>query len=881
MKIVSLPISKITVAAGLNLERGDVHSLAASIAKDGLHQPITVRSDGQLLSGERRLRASRDVLNWSEIPAVVNDDLSREEATWIENLHREDLLPSQKTELAERLIAAKKLTAQEAADVLGMNRRDLFRCFKVTRLDDPELTALMDSGEISQDHAAAIAEQPEEKRWEILALPAEERREAVRALSKTSKSRPQHGPSFKRLTRQMNNSWGAQVDDIDESSIEASCHADCAAVREAMVQFIAKLQAKVAAIDAAPKPPKRKRRKRKPPREPRCKLKMSEESLNKRWEGLSAVQRQNCRRKVEVAEAAQGLHERDGVPLKQACESAAAGTEWKGATIYHWITGRGEAGLDLYPRHLWPLVLAPKYIGGGREADCDPAAWESFKTDYLRLEKPTAEQCFRNLQRLAEQEGWQIPRSAKSLVNRIRREIHPDAIVLAREGAEALSKRRPPQIRERPQRAMEAVNADGHVVDVFVRWPDAKKPERPTLVAWQDIHSGKILSWRLDRTENADGYRLSFADLLRKYGIPQHVFLDNSRASAAKGLTGGKDKRFRFKVKRDDPVGLLTQLVGQKNIHWTTPYHGQSKPIERAFRDLATDIAKDHRLRGAYTGPNPQEKPANYDEKKGVPLDKFLAVLKDGIARHNARHGRRGLGMDGRSFDEVFKQSYEQHADSIARPTEAQLTRWLLGAEGVTAHKDSGAVTLFGTRYFSERLVEKLAGRSAAKRKVVVRFDPDNLTLPVVVETLDGVFLAKADPQGAVKHIDTRAARETARDQSRLRRHARKHLEISKSMSDREYEQLLDQVDAETRDAEETPVRLKVMAGAFGREQKQAKPASVAARTGTDNLIRKMAARAFPRVDDAEESPLAATATDDFLIAVIDREIPSREDGDE
>ena len=334
----------------------------------------------------------------------------------------------------------------------------------------------------------------------------------------------------------------------------------------------------------------------------------------------------------------------------------------------------------------------------------------------MRLEKPPLALCYRNLERLARSEGWTIPRSAATLKRRLDREVHPSAVKLAREGSEAVAKMRPAQIRSRESlRALEAVNADGHRMDVFVKWPDATKPERPMLVAWQDIGTGKILSRRLDRTENADGYRLSFADLLHDHGIPKHVFVDNGRAIAAKELTGGKDHRYKFKVKRDDPKGLLTQLVGQENIHWSTPYHGQSKPIERAFRDLASDIAKDVHLRGAYTGNKPDAKPENYGSK-AVPLEKFLEVVADGIRRHNARRGRRGMGMEGRSFDEVFAVSCEAHAADIPKPSQAQLARWLLGAKGIKAHETTGAVELFGTRYWTERLAEKLAGRPRAAR---------------------------------------------------------------------------------------------------------------------------------------------------------------------
>ena len=842
MKTVLFPISKITVGAGLKLDRGDVQPLAASISRDGLHQPITVRSDGQLLSGERRLRACRDVLNWSEIPAVVDDNLSREKAAWIENLHREDLMMSQKMELAKRLVATKELTAQEAADVLGMSRRTLFHGFKVMGIEDPELTALMDSGELSHKHAAELAEQSEERRREIMALPPKERREAIRAQRPTSKSRPQQGPSFKLLPKQMS-SLQEQVA-AGRELIETSSLEDRPKNREGALLLIEELQAYVAAIDGAPKP-KRRRRKRKPVREPRCsKVKMSEESLDKRWASLSNEKRRVCQRKAEVAGSAQDLHARDGVPLREACDIAAKGSEWQGSTIYSAVIGRdGQAGLDQYPRTLWPLVLAPKHIGGGRETYCDPAAWAAYKTDYLRPEEPTHEQCFRNLQRIAKVEGWTIPQSSATLKRRLEREVHRTVITLKRKGRKGLRRTRPAQIRDRSSlRAMELVCADGRKGDTRVLWPDGEIA-RYVMVAFQDVFSGNILSYRVDRTESADCYRLAFHDLVKRYGVPTGVLVDNGRGIASNMLTGGCHWRFRrSKPQPDEAVGMITALVGADNVHWAKPAHGQAKPVERFFRNLATDLDKDHRLRGAYCGPDPTRKPANYDEKRAVPLADFLKVVEDVIREQNSRSGRRGQGMSGESFDAMFKTSYELHAAEIPRLSTAQIDRWLLATEVVTAYESTGEVRLHGARYCSETLSERLAGRPKEQRRVVLRYDPDHLDQAVVVEDLEGRLIARADPMEPVPFLSSSAARETARDDARLNRLAREEAAIHNRMSERKYDALLDQAAAETRDAEEPPEQGNVRAAKFELtvKQKQAareEEAIKARRAATDSLV--------------------------------------------
>lgn len=559
------------------------------------------------------------------------------------------------------------------------------------------------------------------------------------------------------------------------------------------------------------------------------------DALNARWQRLTDSQRTRAEAKLQTMQAAIVLHERAGEPMMRALELAARGTPWSAATLRDVYYGKGDrAGLIDYPRHLWAMVLAPGYIGGTATAECDPQAWEAFKADFLRAEQPPLEMCHRTLRRLAQTHGWIIPSSSKSLKRKLDREVPLPAQILARKGAEALSRLYPPQIRERLSlRAMEAVNADGHKFDVFVRWPDGTI-DRPMLVGWQDIRSGKLLSWRIDQTENSDGYRLSFADLLREHGIPMHVFVDNGRGIASKMLTGGMANRYRFKVRRDEPLGLLTQLIGASNIHWATPYHGQSKPIERAFRDLATDISKDYRLRGAYTGNRPDAKPENY-QSHAAPLDQFIAVVEDGIRQHNARQGRRGLGMDGDSFDAVFAQSYERHAELIQRPTEAQLARWLLGAVAITAHKLHGAVELFGNRYWSEALSARLSGQRATDRKVIVRFDPDYLERPVYVETMDGRLIARAEPQGAVHVLSTQAARDTARDQKRLRKLAREQLDIHRRMEGSDLDQLIAAAADSDRDNPPSAPEQKVVRGVFNEPQRKVAGSDITETEGERN----------------------------------------------
>lgn len=419
----------------------------------------------------------------------------------------------------------------------------------------------------------------------------------------------------------------------------------------------------------------------------------------------------------------------------------------------------------------WLPALIPGHTGRNKTAECSPEAWDYFRADFLRVERPAAAACYDRLQRVAAGRGWNVP-SVKTLLRRIEREIARPARVLAREGRDALLRSYPAQQRERNVfHALEAVNADGHKFDVFARWPDGSIA-RPVLVGWQDLYSGKILSWRVDGTEHSGLVRLSYGDMVERYGVPSVAYMDNGRTFASKLISGGAVTRYRFKIREEDPTGILVQLGTEPR--WTTPYHGQAKPIERAWRDLCEYVAKHPAFVGAYTGNKPTAKPENY-RSAAVPLDQFLAVLAQEIAAHNARPGRRSAVCAGRSFDAAFDESYA--ASPIRKATAEQRALWLLAADGVTASRVDGSIALFGNRYWCEALGDY------AGRKVIVRFDPDALKAGVIVYTLDGRKIGDAECSVAAGFDDQNAARDHARARTQYRRGAQTMLDAERRMS--------------------------------------------------------------------------------------------------
>ncbi len=470
-------------------------------------------------------------------------------------------------------------------------------------------------------------------------------------------------------------------------------------------------------------------------------------SANEQWgwfEALPEKRKAQARERMALLLAVRDL-EMTGTARDMAMMDVAAGAGVSLRTLYNWAGL--VAGLD---RHDWLPALAPRFAGRTAEVEIADEAWQAFLADYLRNERPTLESCYRRLQALAKGKGWALP-SSKTLERRISA-LPRTMVVLAREGIEALKRLYPAQERDRSGfHALEGVNADGHKFDVFVRWPDGEI-SRPILVGFQDLLSGMVLSWRIGRTENAATVLLAFGDLVENWGIPEHCWLDNGRNFASKWFTGGTPNRYRFKVRENDPNGVLTALGVE--VHWTTPYSGQSKPIERAWRDFADSISRHPAFAGAWTGNTIDAKPENY-ASAAVPIEIFEKVVAEEIAEHNARLGRRSKVCGGRlSFAQVFNASY---ADAIIRKASPEQCRlWLLAAEGATVRKD-GSIHLEGNRYWHEKLIDHVGA------KVVLRFDPDALHDDIHVYRLDGAYLVAAPVIEAVGFADTAAARDHAR----------------------------------------------------------------------------------------------------------------------
>lgn len=443
-------------------------------------------------------------------------------------------------------------------------------------------------------------------------------------------------------------------------------------------------------------------------------------------------------------------------------------------TIRAWIDIRRRTS----KHDLLPALLPNKRGTHGKKIEIHPDVWDFIRADYLRGDGASFSSCYRRLEDAAALHGWPLP-NKRTLERRVAG-LATEVRVLGRGGGEAAAKLYPAQRRDRSGfHALEALNADGHKWDVFCHMEDGK-PFRPTTVAFQDLYSGKFVGWKHDVSESKDLVRLAFGNVCMSFGIPSLLYLDNGRAFASKWLTGGVKNRYRFKVKDEEPLGIITQLGVE--VKWTTPYHGQSKPIERAFGDFARNIANGPWFSGAYTGNSPVNKPENYGQRS-IPFEEFKRIVDHYIMKHNAQKNRTSAVCKGKlSFNEAFDASYEKACRDglIHKPTVDQVRLCLLAAEGIKANSRDGALNLMGNRYWHPALTAERGNY------LVVRFEPENLHADLPVYRRDGTLICVAKLQEDAGFADTEAAREHAKARNEYLRAAKQKLAAERKLTPRE-----------------------------------------------------------------------------------------------
>ncbi|MDR1745121.1 MAG: ParB/RepB/Spo0J family partition protein [Planctomycetota bacterium] len=144
-----------------HFDQRKLEELARTIDSHGLMQPLVVRkkADGgyELIAGERRLRAIRDILKRETAPAQIiqaDDNMVREMAL-VENLQRDDLNPIEEAVAYQELHNELGMTHEAIAERVQVSRPKITNAIRLLELPE-EIKRLVASGDVAAGSARAL-----------------------------------------------------------------------------------------------------------------------------------------------------------------------------------------------------------------------------------------------------------------------------------------------------------------------------------------------------------------------------------------------------------------------------------------------------------------------------------------------------------------------------------------------------------------------------------------------------------------------------------------------------------------------------------------------------------------------------------------------------
>ena len=206
----------------LRLDSATLDELAASIAQNGLLQPIIVRSRAEgyeIIAGERRWRAAQKA-GLQRIPSIVQDISNQKmvEMALVENIQRADLTALEEAQAYSVLIEEFGLTQEEVARQVGKSRTAVTNTLRLLQLPRSLQQALL-AGELSMGHARALLPLPHTQQLELagqiaskgLSVREVERRVQASIASPTA-PRSRKDPHLEAAEQRLEQRWKTRVE---------------------------------------------------------------------------------------------------------------------------------------------------------------------------------------------------------------------------------------------------------------------------------------------------------------------------------------------------------------------------------------------------------------------------------------------------------------------------------------------------------------------------------------------------------------------------------------------------------------------------------------------------------------------------------------------
>ena len=125
-------------------DKGELESLSNSIKKQGIIQPVILKSNDTIknqyfiIAGERRWRACQ-LAKIHEIPAIIRDDINDKkiaELSLVENIQRSELNPIEEAEGYKSLLSNYNYTQEDISKAVGKSRSYIGNIIRLLSLSD-------------------------------------------------------------------------------------------------------------------------------------------------------------------------------------------------------------------------------------------------------------------------------------------------------------------------------------------------------------------------------------------------------------------------------------------------------------------------------------------------------------------------------------------------------------------------------------------------------------------------------------------------------------------------------------------------------------------------------------------------------------------------
>ncbi len=205
----------------IQFDESKLDELAASIAANGVIQPVIVRQSGslyELVAGERRWRAARKA-GLGQIPAVVQE-LSDEKAlelALVENIQRDELSSVEEAHAYRLLVEDFGLSQEEVARRVGRSRSAVANTLRLLKLPKP-IQEMVVAGELSMGHARALLPLDKAAQLDLAGrarkagLSVREVERRVQGLLKEPVPPPAPDPNVRAASQRLEERWKTRVE---------------------------------------------------------------------------------------------------------------------------------------------------------------------------------------------------------------------------------------------------------------------------------------------------------------------------------------------------------------------------------------------------------------------------------------------------------------------------------------------------------------------------------------------------------------------------------------------------------------------------------------------------------------------------------------------